>query len=186
LAIETIYKTKKSNYLVDLLDLVATSKNEGGDRRGSESRGSGETLLVHVGLLVPFSPGLGWSKHASTTTHVSESTLTGTVSTSSRHTRNTSNSTTLLHYNFNIHLTNILSFLTSSPRHSRGLVTSLNIDSVSLSLVLGHVGVHKVDDIGTDGGSEDCGESNGAHDRVVTGLGKDGNHRTSSLILLTI
>jgi len=83
----------KGNF-VDLFNLVTTGKDKGGNSRGSQSRGGSVTLLVDVGLDVPFAPDLGRVEHATTTAHVTESTLTGTVSTSTRDTRNTSNGTT--------------------------------------------------------------------------------------------
>jgi hypothetical protein len=43
---------------------------------------------------MPLAPGLGRGEHATRSTHVTESSLTGTVSTTTRDTGNTSNSTT--------------------------------------------------------------------------------------------
>lgn len=62
------------NFL-DLLDAVTTSKDEGRKGRGSKGRNNGETALVLVDLDVPFAPGLGRRKHASTTAHVTEGSL---------------------------------------------------------------------------------------------------------------
>jgi hypothetical protein len=62
--------------------------------------------LVLVDLSVPSAVGLGWGEHTTTTAHVSESSLAGTVSTATSNTWDTCNSTT------------------STPRLSRGLVTS--------------------------------------------------------------
>ena len=39
------------------------------------------SLLVLVGLLVPFSVGLEWGEHSTFTAHVTESGLTGSVGT---------------------------------------------------------------------------------------------------------
>jgi hypothetical protein len=117
--------------------------------------------LVKVGLNVPLSPGLGRSEHTTTTTHVTESSLTSTVSTGTVDTRNTGNSTT------------------STPRFSRGLLTSVVSNSISLTLVLGHVGVDETNDIGTNGGLEDSGKGDGSDD-VLTTFGIDVENRSGS------
>ena len=75
-------------------------------RNGSESPtkvslvdleiGVGSSLLAKVDLLVPLSPDLGRSEHATRSAHVSESSLSSTVGSSSRNTRNTGNSTTCI------------------------------------------------------------------------------------------
>jgi hypothetical protein len=59
------------------------------------------------------------------------------------------------------------------------LFTSLGRDRVRLTLVLGHVGVNKVDDIRTNGGLEDGRERNGASD-VLTTIGVDVDDRSGS------
>lgn len=56
----------------DLLDAVATSKDERREGRSSESRNDGESALILVDLDVPFAPDLGGGEHASTTAHVTE------------------------------------------------------------------------------------------------------------------
>jgi len=96
----------------------------------------GVSPLLLVDGTVPFPPGFGWGKHTSASTHVTERTLTGSVSTTTTNTRNTSNSTT------------------GTPRLGRGLVTGMFVNSVWLSGVLCHVGVHKVNNIGSDGSLE--------------------------------
>jgi hypothetical protein len=55
------------------------------------------SLLALVDLDVPLSPDLGRGKHATGTAHVTEGSLTGTVSTTTRDTGNTGNSTTCSH-----------------------------------------------------------------------------------------
>ena len=62
------------NFL-DVLDAVATGKDQGGQGRGSEGRDNSETALVLVHLDVPFTPGLGGGEHTSTTAHVTEGSL---------------------------------------------------------------------------------------------------------------
>jgi hypothetical protein len=62
------------NFL-DVLDAVATGKDQGGQGRGSESRDNGEAALVLVHLDVPFAPGLGGGEHTSTAAHVAEGSL---------------------------------------------------------------------------------------------------------------
>jgi hypothetical protein len=102
---------------------------------------------------------LSGSEHSSGTAHVTESSLTSTVSTGTVDTRNTGNSTT------------------STPRLSRGLVTSLLGDGISLTLVLGHVGVNKVDNIGTDRSLEHSRKSQSGTGAIV---GVDVDNRSSS------
>jgi hypothetical protein len=97
--------------------------------------------LVHADLAVPSSPGLGGGEHSTTTAHVSEGTLASTVSTATRYTRNTRDGAT------------------STPRFGRRLVSGVFRDSVGLSLVLGHASVDVVDNVRTDGSSQNCSES---------------------------
>jgi hypothetical protein len=51
-------------------------------------------LLAKVDLLVPLAPDLGRREHATGAAHVTEGGLTGTVSTTTRDTRNTGDSAT--------------------------------------------------------------------------------------------
>lgn len=90
----------------DLFDSVSSGENQSGGGGGRESGDDGVSLLVLVDLSVPSAVGLGWGEHTTTTAHVSESSLAGTVSTATSNTWDTCNSTT------------------STPRLSRGLVTS--------------------------------------------------------------
>jgi hypothetical protein len=150
----------KRNFL-DLLNTVTTGHDQRGKSRSGQSGSSGETLLVQVGLDVPLSPGLGRSEHTTATTHVTESGLTSTVSTGTVDTRNTSNSTT------------------STPRFGRGLLTSLGRNGIRLTLVLGHVGVDKVDNVRTNGGLEDGRKRDGGSD-VLTAFGVDVENRSGS------
>ena len=117
-----------------------------GDTLQEEERGY--LLVALVDLDVPPTPDLGRGEHATGAAHVTEGSLTGTVGTTTRDTGNTGNSTT------------------SSPRLSRGLVTSLLADGVWLALVLGHTSVHLLDDIRSDGAQENRGDGGGG----TTGL----------------
>lgn len=128
--------------LWDLFNSVTSGEDKRLNGRSSNGRSGGVTLLIVVHLDVPLSPDLGGGKHTTGTTHVTESSLTGTVSTTTTDTWNTGNGTT------------------GTPRLSRGLVTSLGGDGVSLSLVLVHSGENRVDNIGTDGCAEDSWKSN--------------------------
>jgi hypothetical protein len=80
--------------LWDRGDLVTTGEEEGWDGRGSEGGSSRETLLAQVDLLVPLAPDLGWGEHATRAAHVTESGLTGAVSSTTGDTWDTGNSTT--------------------------------------------------------------------------------------------
>lgn len=75
-------------------DLVSASHQEGWDRGSSQGRGSSETLLAKVDLLVPLAPDLGWCEHATGTAHVTEGGLTSTVSSTTGDTWDTGNSAT--------------------------------------------------------------------------------------------
>jgi hypothetical protein len=77
----------------DLADAVAASEEESSARGCSDGRDSSKTLLAKVDLLVPLAPDLGRREHATRTTLVTERGLTGTVSTTTRDTRNTGDST---------------------------------------------------------------------------------------------
>jgi hypothetical protein len=61
--------------LLDLLDAVATSEDEGRKSRSGESGDDGETALVLVDLDVPLAPGLGGSEHTTAPAHVTEGSL---------------------------------------------------------------------------------------------------------------
>jgi hypothetical protein len=138
--------------LGDLLDAVTTGHNKRSQSRGSQSRADGVSALVLVDLSVPSSPNLGRGEHATTTAHVSEGTLAGAGSTTTRNTRNTGNSTT------------------GTPGLGRVLHTSSLGDSVSLSLVLVQLGVNKVNHIRTDGAGEDVRQG----DLLLLGVLRDG------------
>jgi hypothetical protein len=80
--------------LKNLLDSVTTSEDERGNSSSGNGRCNGVTLLVEIDLDVPFSPGLGGGKAATSSAHVSKGSLAGTVSSSSTDTRNTGYSST--------------------------------------------------------------------------------------------
>lgn len=124
------------------LDAVSAGHDEGGEGGGSEGRHNGETTLVLVDLPVPLAPGLGGGEHATLAAHVSEGGLSGTVGSSTGDTGNTGDGAT------------------GTPGLSAVLVSSLLSDGVSLTPVLGHVGVDELDNVGADGGLEDPGEAN--------------------------
>jgi len=80
--------------LGNLLDSVSSGEYQSGDGRSGNSRSQGVSLLGHVDLSVPSSPCSSGSKHSSSSAHVSESSLSSSVGTSSRDSRNTGNSST--------------------------------------------------------------------------------------------
>ena len=51
-----------------------------------------DILLPKIDLLMPLPPDFGWREHTARTAHVSKRSLTSTVGTSTRNTRDTSNS----------------------------------------------------------------------------------------------
>jgi len=101
------------------------------------STGHSKSSLVDVTLFVPSSPGLQWGEHSTASAHVSKSGLTTSVGSATSYSRNTGNSST------------------GTPRFGTGLFTGNLLDTMSLSGVLAQVGVHKVDDVVTDGSLED-------------------------------
>jgi len=125
----------------DGVSSVSSGENEGSASGGSEASSDGVSLLVGVNLSVPFSPGSERGEHATLSAHVTEGSLSSSGGTRSGNSGNTGDGAT------------------SSPRLSRVHVSLEVEDSMSLSSVLGHVGVAERDDIVTDGGAEDGGHS---------------------------
>jgi len=123
--------------LRDLIDLVAAGHHQRRERGGSECGADGVAALVHVDLAVPLPPGLGRVEHATSTTHVTESSLSCAVGTTTLDTRDTGHGAA------------------SSPRLGGLLVASPLGDGVCLAGVLGHVGVYEVHNIRADWGQED-------------------------------
>lgn len=154
--------------LGDGVDSVSSGEDEGSTSGGSEASSDGVSLLVGVNLSVPLSPGSEGSEHATLSAHVTESGLSSSGGTGSRNSGNTGNGTT------------------GTPRLSGVLVTLLVEDSMSLSSVLGHVGVAERDDIVTDGGGHDGGHGSGSgngSNGVLVGVGvPDGDGRTGGHI----
>jgi hypothetical protein len=142
-----------------LLDLVSAGHNEGRDSRGRKGGCDSVSALSDIHLAVPAPPDLGGRKHASASAHVSEGSLAGASRSAARNTRDTSNGAS------------------GSPRHGRGLLARSIGHSVGLSVVLPHVCVDKVDDIGADGREKDLREGHGRGDLAI-GIDRDG--RTSS------
>jgi len=126
--------------LGDLLYAVTTGEDKSGDSGTGQSGGNGVSALVEVGASVPSSPDLGGGEHSSTSAHVSESSLSGSVGSTTADTGNTSNGSS------------------SSPGLSRGLVTGLAGYSVWLAFVLVQVLEDVLDQIGSHRGGEDSGE----------------------------
>lgn len=140
--------------LRDVLSTVAASNDERSDSRGSNGRSGSVSLLVVVDLDVPLSPDLGRSKETTATAHVTESSLARSVSTTTTDTGNSGNGTT------------------GTPRLSRGLLTGVSGDGVSLTLVLSDTSPDLVDNIGSDGSLENS-RDNDSGSRGLTGKGED-------------
>jgi len=80
--------------LGDLIDSVSSSHDQRGGGRGGEGGGERISSLVLVHASMPSSIDLGGTEPASSSTHVSESSLTGAMSTTSWDSGNTSDSPT--------------------------------------------------------------------------------------------
>lgn len=112
----------------DTIDDVTLGLDKSWDARSSDGRDQSVTALVYIDLAVPATVGLSGSEHATTTAHVTESTLAGTVSTTTTNTGNTGNSTT------------------STPGFGRGLVAWKKQRNTQITLVYDGCtgGVHQV------------------------------------------
>jgi len=112
---------------------VSTGHDEGRDGGGSEGRGNSVSLLVDIDLSVPSSPGAGGGEHSSTTAHVTESSLSSTVCSTTGDSGNTSHSST------------------STPRSGRCLCTCPLRHRVGYSRVFAKVGLNILNKIVSDG-----------------------------------
>jgi len=130
--------------LRDLLNAVPFGHDKGRQGRGSQSRADGITLLVGVDPAVPAAPSLGGCKHTTSATHISKSSLARAVGTTSPHTGNTGNSSSC------------------SPGLSTRLVSGQLADGIWLTVVLAHIGMHKVHNIGPNRRLE-----HGWHDNIL-------------------
>jgi hypothetical protein len=144
----------------DVVDLVALGHNESWYASGGDSGRHSVSALVDVTLLVPLSPSLEWSKHTTTSAHVTESGLAGSVGSATSDTWDTCNGTT------------------GTPGFGTSLFTGNLLDTVTLSRILAQVGVHKVDEVSSDGRLEDGWRGNLTGG--LAGLVVDGDLWTSS------
>jgi len=126
------------------LNLVTLGHHQSWDSSGSDSRADSIPLLGSVHLPVPPPPGLGGGEHAASTAHVSISSLARSLGTTTLHSRDTSHGTS------------------SSPGLSTSLVTNINVDSIGLPLVLGHVVVDPGHDVWPHWGPEHRRQAHGA------------------------
>ena len=125
----------------DVGDSVTSGENEGSDGGGSQSGGNGVSLLLDVNFSVPSSPGLQGSEHSTLSTRVGESTLSSSGSTRTRDSGNSGNGST------------------RTPGDSGVLHTGMNINSVSLSGVLGDLVVNELNNIKSDESSANSRKS---------------------------
>lgn len=110
------------------------------------------SLLGKVNLSVPSTPCSERGEHATLAAHVTEGSLS--ISACSR----AGNSWDSGYGS------------TGTPGFGRVLLTSLSPHTMSLSAVLGHAGVHELNDIVSDGSSEDCGHGHVADDFALVVL----------------
>lgn len=123
---------------------MSSSFNERGTSGCREARGNSLSLLSLVDLPVPPSVRLGWGKHSTTSTHVTERTLSRSMSTSSGNTRDSRHGSA------------------SSPGVGTVLVSSNNpggskvdLDTICLSRVLSHIGMNKLHQISSEWAFQD-------------------------------
>jgi len=128
----------------DLFNAMAAGKDEAGKSRGGECGGNSIAALIDRDLAMPATISLGGGEHATTTAHVTKSSLTGAMGTTTTNTGNTSNSAT------------------GTPGFSGSLMTGFAGDGIGLTAVLGNVGVNKANDVRTDGGRENSGHLYGS------------------------
>jgi len=129
--------------LRDVLDLVAASDHKSRDGRSSDGRHDGIATELQVHTTVDATECSLGRVHVTTTSHVTESSLTAAVGTATSNTRDTCNSTT------------------STPGLSRVHQTHAGIDTMSLMVILVQVAVNNVDDIATDWCAEHGWKSDG-------------------------
>lgn len=109
--------------------------------------------MGQVHLSVPSSPGLERSEHSSLSALVTEDSLSRSVGSRARDSRNSSDGSS------------------SSPGLSRVLLAGFAEDSMGLSSVLVHVGVHELNDIISDGRLEHSRKGDAVDDFVFAVLG---------------
>jgi hypothetical protein len=116
----------------DFINLVAFSHNQSWYTGGGNSTGHSVSSLVDVASFVPSSPGFEWSEHSTSSAHVTESGLTGSVGSATSYSRDSSNGST------------------GSPGFGTGLFTGDLFYSGSLSCIFSEVGVDEVDEVASD------------------------------------
>ena len=119
------------------------------------AKNDGVSFLVHIYPPMPTVPDLGRSKHVTATAHVLESSLTGTVGTTAGDIGDMGHGAT------------------STPGLGRGLVSGLLRHGIGLALVVGDLGVDEVDDVGTNGGFHDIGQSDSVDGLVAMSPSRD-------------
>lgn len=139
----------------DVGDSVTSGENEGSDGGGSQSGGNGVSLLLDVNLSVPSSPGLQGSEHSTLSTRVGEGTLSSSGSTRTRDSGNSGNGST------------------GTPGDGGVLHTGMDVNSVSLSGVLGDLVVNELNNIKSDGSSANSRKSNLSGDFLGVGRAED-------------
>ena len=111
---------------------MSSGLDEGEDGGCGDGGSNGISLLLEVASSMPSSPDTDGCEHSSLAAHVTECTLSISTGSTASNSRNTGDGTT------------------SSPGFSRMLHTCMEVDSMTLTSVLGNVGVHEVDDIRSD------------------------------------
>jgi hypothetical protein len=139
----------------DVVNSVTSGKDEGSDSGGSQSGSNGVSLLLDVDLSVPSSPGLQGSEHSTLSTRVGEGTLSSSRSTRSTDSGNSGNGST------------------GTPGDGGMLHTGMDVNSVSLSGVLGDLVMDELDDIKSDGSSANSRKSDLSGDFLGVGRAED-------------
>jgi len=123
--------------LWDVLNEMTSSHNKRGNGGSCEGSGNSMSSLGDINLSVPSSPDFKWGEHSSFSAHVTEGSLTGSGGTRSRDSWDSCYSST------------------SSPGFGGVLGTSLVENGVTLSSVVGKVGVDEMDKIVSDWSRKD-------------------------------
>merc|ERR1712224_3444 len=120
---------KNQRNLINLHNSMSSSHNKWSACGGSNGGGKSVSSLMEINLSVPSSPGVERMGHSTFSAHVTEGSLTRTVSTTSGNSWNSCNGSS------------------GTPGFSRVFHTSLSFDTMSLSAVSAQLMMNEINDI---------------------------------------